>query len=161
VPPEADCEPAAGTIPEEEEKAMSMKITFPGGVAVNAAFKGFTVKTDQRLEHGGGGTAPEPFDLFLASLGTCAGLYALRFCQQRGIDTQGLSLTLTTEKDPEGKRLALVRLDVELPAGFPEKYREAMIRAVDQCAVKRQIMAPPRFEVATVTSRMQPEMVEV
>lgn len=140
---------------------MNMKITFPGGLAVDADFKGFTVRTDQRAEHGGGGTAPEPFDLFLASLGTCAGLYALRFCEQRGIDTRGLGLTLTTEKDHEGKRLALVRLEIELPAGFPEKYSEAIIRSVDQCAVKRQIMEPPRFEVATVVGMTQPEMVEI
>ncbi|HEX7185635.1 MAG TPA: OsmC family protein [Thermoanaerobaculia bacterium] len=140
---------------------MNMKITFPGGLGVNAAFKGFTVMTDQGVEHGGGGTAPEPFDLFLASLGTCAGLYALRFCQQREIATQGLGLTITTQRDPEGKRLALVRLAIELPAGFPEKYREAVTRAVDQCAVKRQILEPPRFEVVTVAGRMQPEMVEV
>jgi putative redox protein len=139
---------------------MNMKITFPGGLAVNAAFKGFTVKTDQRAEHGGGGTAPEPFDLFLASLGTCAGLYALRFCEQRGIDTRGLGLTLTTETDLEGKRLALMRLEIELPAGFPEKYSEAIIRSVDQCAVKRQIIEPPRFEVATVVGVSQPETVE-
>lgn len=137
-----------------------MKITFPGGLAVNAELKGFTVTTDQGVEHGGGGTAPEPFDLFLASLGTCAGLYALRFCQQRGIATQGLGLTLTTEKHPEEKRLALVRLEIELPDGFPEKYREALIRSVDQCAVKRHILTPPRFEVATVAGRSPIEMVE-
>jgi ribosomal protein S12 methylthiotransferase accessory factor len=138
---------------------MSMKIIFPGGLAVSAEFKGFTVKTDQAVEHGGGGAAPEPLDLFLASVGTCAGLYALRFCQQRGIATQGLGLKLTTEKEPEWKRLALVRLEIELPAGFPEKYREALSRAVDQCAVKRHILAPPRFEVVTV-DRSQREMVE-
>lgn len=132
---------------------MSMKITFPGGLAVNAVFKEFTVTTDQSLEHGGGGAAPEPFDLFLASLGTCAGLYALRFCQQRSIATEGLGLNLTTEKDPEWKRLAVVRLEIELPQGFPEKYNEALIRSVDQCAVKRHIVAPPRFEVATVAAR--------
>ena len=139
---------------------MSMKIAFPGGLGVNASFKGFTVSTDQRPEHGGGGTAPEPFDLFLASLGTCAGLYALRFCQQRGIATESLGLTLETEKDPESKRLALVRLAVELPAGFPEKYRDAMVRAVDQCAVKRHIVEPPRFQVMTVSAVTQPETVE-
>lgn len=139
---------------------MNMKITFPSGLGVNAAFKGFTVATDQRVEHGGGGTAPEPFDLFLASLGTCAGLYALRFCQQRGIATEGLGLTLATERDPEGKRLALVRLAIELPAGFPEKYREAIIRSADQCAVKRHIVDPPRFEVVAVAACRQPETVE-
>lgn len=140
---------------------MNMKITFPGGLAVNAAFEGFTVTTDQGVEHGGGGAAPEPFDLFLASLGTCAGLYALRFCEQRGIGTQGLGLTLTTETDREGKRLALVRLEIELPAGFPEKYSEAIVRSVDQCTVKRQLMEPPRFEVATVVGMTQPATVEI
>lgn len=140
---------------------MSVKITFPGGLAVNATFKGFTVTTDQRIEYGGGGTAPEPFDLFLASLGTCAGLYALRFCQQRGIATDGLGLTLATEKDPEGKRIALMHFEIELPIGFPEKYREAIIRAVDQCAVKRHIVEPPRFEVLTFAGGRQPETVEV
>jgi ribosomal protein S12 methylthiotransferase accessory factor len=140
---------------------MNMKITFPGGLRVNAAFKGFVVTTDQGLEHGGDGTAPEPFDLFLASLGTCAGLYALRFCQQRGIATWDLGLTLTTKKHPEAKGLALVRLEIELPAGFPEKYREAIVRAVDQCAVKRHIVEPPPFEVVTTAGRAQPETVEV
>ena len=100
---------------------MNMKITFPGGLGVNAAFKGFTVATDQAAEHGGGGTAPEPFNLFLASLGTCAGFYALRFCQQRGIATQGLGLTVTTQRDAEGKRLALVRLAIEAPGRVPRE----------------------------------------
>lgn len=140
---------------------MDMKITFPGGLAVDAAFKNFIVTTDQGVDHGGGGTAPEPFDLFLASLCTCAGLFALRFCQQRRIATQGLGLTLTTEKDPELNRLALVRLEIELPDGFPEKYREALVRAVDQCTVKRHILAPPRFEVMTVAGRPQPETIGV
>jgi ribosomal protein S12 methylthiotransferase accessory factor len=139
---------------------MSMKITFPGGLAVNAAFKGFTVATDQKVENGGSGSAPEPFDLFLASLGTCAGFYALRFCQQRGIDTQGLGLSVSTERDPEAKRLSTVRLEIELPAGFPEKYRDAILRSVDQCAVKRHIVDPPRFEVVTVSGVPQPETVE-
>ena len=139
---------------------MSMKITFPGGVRVNAEFKGFSVATDQQVEHGGGGAAPEPFDLFLASLGTCAGFYALRFCQQRSIDTRGLGLTLATEKDAAGQRLALVRLAIELPDGFPEKYREAMIRSVDQCAVKRHVLNPPRFEVVTAAGVLQPETPE-
>lgn len=138
---------------------MSMKITFPGGLAVNAAFKGFTVATDQKVENGGNASAPEPFDLFLASLGTCAGFYALRFCQQRGIDTEGLGLTLSTERDPEAKRLATIRLEIELPAGFPEKYREAIVRSVDQCAVKRHIVDPPRFEVMTAAGVTQPETV--
>lgn len=138
---------------------MSMKITFPGGVAVDAEYKGFTIHTDQPKDHGGDGTGPAPFDLFLASLGTCAGLYVLRFCQQRGLSTEGLGLTLETAKDPEGRRIDLVRLEIQLPAGFPDKYREAAIRAAEQCAVKKHIAEPPRFEIDTVPAGA-PEPVE-
>jgi putative redox protein len=126
---------------------MEMQIGFPGGVAVQALFDGFTVRTDQPAAAGGGGTAPAPFDLFLASIGTCAGFYALRFCQERGIPTEGLSLKLSTVRDPERKRLATIRLVLGLPPGFPEKYGPAIIRAMDQCAVKRHIVEAPGFEV--------------
>jgi putative redox protein len=129
---------------------MNMTITFPGGAAVDARFKGFTVHTDQTPEHGGGGAGPEPFDLFLASLGTCAGFYALRFCQQRAIDTAGLGVTLATAKDPGANRLRSVRLEIQLPPGFPEKYRDAIVRSADQCAVKRHILEPPELEVTAL-----------
>jgi len=124
---------------------MNVEIEFPGGVQVLARFKGHTVLTDQSREHGGTGEAPEPFDLFLASLGSCAGYYALRFCQERGIETAGLGLTLATEADPERRRLKAIRLDLHLPDGFPMRYRAAILRAVDQCAVKRAIVEPPLF----------------
>lgn len=124
-----------------------MEISFPGGVAVAAHYKGFTILTDQPVTSGGDNSAPSPFDLFLASLGTCAGFFALRFCQQRDLDTTGLRLTLTTERDEAAHRLALVRIDLFLPPDFPEKYRAAILKATDQCAVKRALDDPPRFEV--------------
>lgn len=129
---------------------MAMEMTFPGGVAVHARYKGFTIATDQPEKNGGGNAAPAPFDLFLASLGTCAGFFALRFCQERQLDTDGLRVTLDTERKPEGHGIAKVRLEVTLPPGFPEKYRKAILRAVDQCSVKRHILEPPEFEVVTV-----------
>jgi putative redox protein len=131
----------------------TMTITFPGGVAVDAEFRGLKVHTDQRTDHGGLGTGPEPFELFLASLGTCAGFYAVRFCQQRGIGTEGLELILDTEKDPSRTRIGTVRIEIKLPEGFPEKYQDAIVRAADQCAVKRHIVEAPVFEV--VTSRVR------
>ena len=124
---------------------MHMEMTFPGGLAVDAQYEGFTVPTDQPVHAGGGGTAPAPFDLFLASIGTCAGLFALRFCQQRGISAEGLGVTLATERDDARHLVTEVRLEVTLPDGFPEKYREALLRAIDQCTVKRHLMTPPRF----------------
>jgi len=129
---------------------MSMDIRFPGGVAVTAHHKGFSISTDQPETNGGANSAPSPFDLFLASLGTCAGFFALRFCQQRDLDTTGLGLTLDTEHDPEAHRVARVRIAIHLPDGFPEKYRKAIVRSVDQCSVKRHILEPPAFEVVTV-----------
>ena len=124
-----------------------MEILFPRGLEVEAHDKGFTILTDQPVKGGGAGSAPSPFDLFLASIGTCAGLYALRFCQQRNLDAGGLALSLTPENDGEGKRVSRIRIEITLPAAFPAKYRDAILRAVDQCKVKRHILEPPRFEV--------------
>jgi putative redox protein len=128
-----------------------MKISFTGGVRVQAELNGYRITTDQPVASGGDGSAPSPFDLFLASIGTCAGFYALRFCQERQIDTNGMELTLTTAH--EGKRVAEIRVEIDLPAGFPEKYREALLRAVDQCAVKRHILEPPKFQIVTIPAR--------
>ncbi|MBI5016417.1 MAG: OsmC family protein [Deltaproteobacteria bacterium] len=127
---------------------MDMEITFPGGVAVDARYKGVTVHTDQPPPLGGGSGA-SPFDLFLASIGTCAGFYALRFCQERQIDTAGLKVRLAFERNPEKKLFTKITIHVELPADFPEKYRAAIVRTIDQCTVKRHIVEPPEFEVVT------------
>jgi len=127
-----------------------MEISFAGGVAVNADLRGFTVKTDQPEAVGGANSAPSPFELFLASLGTCAGFYALRFCQQRDIATDGMRLTLDTVRNPESKRLDQVEIKLHLPAGFPEKYRSTILRAVDQCAVKKAIFDPPEISVEAI-----------
>lgn len=127
-----------------------MEITFPGGVQVSAQFKGFEVVTDQPAGNGGQNSAPSPFDLFLASLGTCAGFFALRFCQQRDLPTTGMRLSLESKRNPETKRLERVEITLHLPEDFPEKYRSAIIRATDQCAVKRALLDPPDIEVITV-----------
>jgi putative redox protein len=127
-----------------------MEISFPGGVLVEAQHEGFKVLTDQPVKDGGTNTAPSPSDLFLASLGTCAGYYALRFCQERGLPTDGLSLTLSTESDEARRRLSKIRIEIRLPVGFPEKYRAAILRATDQCSVKRHVVEAPAFEVLTV-----------
>jgi putative redox protein len=126
---------------------MKMDITFPGGAGVDAHFRGFTVRTDQPVEAGGLASAPEPFNLFLTSLGTCAGYYAVRFLQSRDLGTEGLKMTLEPIRDPQNRRLTTIRLDVELPEGFPERYAKAIVRAMEQCAVKKVMDDPPVFEV--------------
>jgi len=139
---------------------MMIDVTFPGGQAVDAHVAGHTVHTDQRERHGGGGTGPAPFDLFLASIATCMGFYALRFCQQREIDTEGLRLRLETEREPETKMIHTVHVQVELPEGFPPKYVRAVERSMDLCAVKKHMFEPPRFvtetEIATSLPRLVP-----
>ncbi|GAC1471438.1 MAG: OsmC family protein [Desulfuromonadaceae bacterium] len=129
---------------------MEIKITFPGGKKVNAEMSGIVIPTDQPLEEGGEGTAPSPFSYFLASLGTCAGIYVLSFCQQRRIATEGLSLTQQMEfgADETGKkRLSRLTIDIMLPPGFPEKYRHAIIKTAELCTVKKVIMDPPEFVI--------------
>jgi len=124
-----------------------MEITFPGGVAVDAHLEGTTIRTDQTEKDGGGGTAPAPFDLFLASIGTCAGYYALRFCQKRQIPSDGLGLSMKWERSPDTKLIVRIRIDMALPPGFPEKYRPAIVRAANQCSVKKHLVEAPTIEV--------------
>ncbi len=128
----------------------AMEITFPGGVAVEAHLEGTTIRTDQPEKYGGGGTAPAPFELFLASIGTCAGYYALRFCQERQIPTDGLGLSMMWERNAQTKLIVRIRIAMTLPPGFPERYRVAIVRAADQCAVKKHLIEAPTIEVMTV-----------
>lgn len=129
---------------------MQMIIDFPGGARVDAHFGGFTVATDQPPQSGGEGSAPSPFAVFLASLGTCAGIYVLGFCRQRGLDTTGIRLVQTMGFNPESGKLESVSIDIQVPPTFPAHYHEALVRAASQCAVKKQLEQPPLIEVRTV-----------
>lgn len=129
---------------------MEMVIDFPGGARVDAHFGPYTVMTDQPPQGGGEGAAPTPFALFLASLGTCAGIYVLGFCRQRGLSTEGIRVVQRMHSDPATGMLGLVELEIQVPPSFPEKYHEALIRSASQCAVKKHLEAPPAFDVKTV-----------
>ena len=126
---------------------MEMVISFPGGKRVDAAFDGYVVKTDQPPQGGGDGSAPTPFSLFLASMGTCAGIYVLGFCQQRGLPTEGIYLRQSVDFDPATHMVSQVNLTIELPADFPEKYTSALVRAAQLCAVKKHLENPPVINV--------------
>lgn len=128
---------------------MEMKIRFPGNKKVTAEFDGFTVTTDQPKEAGGDGSAPAPFELFLASLGTCAGIFVLSFCRKRDLPTEGLELTQTAEWDDAAHRVSKIVLKIRLPKGFPEKYRDSVISTANLCTAKKHIINPPEFEIVT------------
>ncbi len=112
----------------------TMTMTFPGGKRVDAEYGGFTIRTDQSRQGGGEGSAPPPFDLFLASIATCAGIYVKGYCDTRGIATAGLGLHMQVEWNHEQHRVARLVLEITLPDGFPDKHREAVIRAAELCA---------------------------
>lgn len=132
---------------------MEIKISFPGGKKVHAELGEFTIATDQPRSMGGDGTAPSPYALFLASIGTCAGIYVLSFCHERGIPTDGVFLVQKhqyTTSETGTPRLSAIKIEIHLPPDFPEKYHKAIIRVADQCAVKKTILNPPPMEVLTV-----------
>jgi ribosomal protein S12 methylthiotransferase accessory factor len=128
---------------------MEIRVDFPGGARVDAHFGSYTVSTDQPSDQGGDGSAPTPFELFLASLATCAGVYVQGFCKRRGISSEGIRLVQKTERDPETHMAATVSLEIQLPAGFPEQYVSAVIRAAETCLVKKHLEKPPVFQVTT------------
>jgi ribosomal protein S12 methylthiotransferase accessory factor len=130
---------------------MKIQISFDGNKRVNANVNGHIVKTDQPVHSGGDNSAPAPYELFLASLGTCAGIYVKSFCDQRNISTDNISLEQIIEWDKIANKLGKITIQINLPADFPEKYKESVIKAAELCAVKKTITDPPAMAVIAVT----------
>ena len=126
-----------------------MEIIFPGGKKVDALYKGFEIKTDQSKRSGGEGSAPAPFDLFLTSIGTCAGIYVLSFCQERDIPADKIKLILRTERDRESWMITEIKIEIQLPPEFPEKYKEAVVKAAELCTVTKHMYNPPAINIYT------------
>jgi putative redox protein len=124
---------------------MEMVIDFPGGARVDAHFADFTIATDQPPM----ASAPTPFATFLASIGTCAGIYVLGFCRQRGLPTEGVRIIQTMHTDPTNGMVRQIDLDIQVPDDFPAKYRQGLVRSAELCAVKKHLEHPPQFRVFT------------
>ena len=127
---------------------MEMIIDFPGGSRVDAHFGNFTVQTDQPPV----ASAPTPFAMFLASIGTCAGIYVLGFCQQRNIPADGIRIVERVHSNPYSGMVEKIDLEILVPPTFPEKYRDSLVRSADLCAVKKHLEKPPKFEITTLVS---------
>jgi putative redox protein len=124
-----------------------MKVSFPGGKLVQAEYRGFSIQTDQSEASGGTGSAPSPFDLFLASIGTCSGYYVMAFCQQRDIPTDEIELTLDMVRNDELHLIEQINVSVSLPESFPDRYVGACVKAAEQCTVKRHLQTPPNINL--------------
>lgn len=131
---------------------MEMVIDFPGEARVDAHFGPFTVMTDQSPSGGGQGSAPAPFDLFLASIGTCAGIYVSGFCKQRGLSTEGIRIIQRAHANPMTGMIEQVDIEIQAPPSFPEKYLPSLVRSAELCKVKKHLETPPKFNVTTTTN---------
>lgn len=127
---------------------MEMIIDFPGDKRVDAHIGTFSIQTDQPPA----ASAPTPFNLFLASLGTCAGIYVLGFCQKRNLPTDGIRIVQRMEKDPLTGMISNIELEIQVPPDFPEKYHASLVRSAEMCAVKKHLEHPPVFNVHTTVS---------
>jgi len=124
-------------------------IDFPGGAKVDAHVGSHILHTDQPVQGGGEDSAPAPFTVFLSSIGTCAGIYALGFCRQRGLNTDGMKIIQRMVNNPMTHMISKIDLEIVLPKDFPDKYRAAIINSVELCAVKKHMQQPPTFEITT------------
>ncbi|MBN1128591.1 MAG: OsmC family protein [Chitinispirillaceae bacterium] len=134
---------------------MDMLVTFPGNKRVDARYKGFDIRTDQSLSEGGEASAPAPFDLFLASVATCAGIYVLEFCRHRSIPAENIRLIQRTEKNSATKMIEKIIIELFVPPEFPVKYRDAVIRAAQLCSVKKHLHQPPEFLLSVQTNKFE------
>ncbi len=132
--------------------ASEIVVTLSGGRRVDAQVGRHVVRTDQPVEDGGEDSSASPFQLFLASIGTCAGVFVQGFCHKRGISYEGIRIRERPQIHPETGALTAVDLEIEVPPSFPEKYRDALVRVASKCSVKQSIQAQPTFEVRTVTA---------
>jgi len=126
-----------------------MEITFDGNKVVTAHVNGHIIRTDQPLDNGGGDSAPAPFDLYLAAIGTCAGIYVKSFCDKRNIPTEGIKIFQKTEFSETTDLPVNLTIEIQLPPDFPEKYKASVISAAELCKVKKSIASPPSFQIIT------------
>ena len=125
-----------------------MRINFPEGKKVNVFYNDFIIKTDQKIENGGDNENPEPFSLFIASIGACTGFYVLSFCQKRNISTEDITLLLKTKKNKQKNLIEEINIDIKTNESFPDKYIKPIIKAANLCTVKRQLEYPPKINIS-------------
>lgn len=134
---------------------MEILIDFPGGARVDAHIRDHIVQTDQPRSGGGTDSAPSPFELFLASIGTCAGIYVLGFCRQRNLPAEGIRILQRNHPNPNSGLIDRIELEIQVPPAFPKQYHSALIRSAELCKVKKTLENPPQFEIAVQETKVE------
>ncbi|WP_303854670.1 OsmC domain/YcaO domain-containing protein [Salinicola salarius] len=131
---------------------MEIKVNYLDNLRQEALFDDFTVITDQPIRYKGDGSAPGPFDYFLASSALCAAYFVRVYCNARDIPTENIRLSQNNIVDPENRYNQIFKIQVELPDDISEKDRIGILRSVERCSVKRVIQNNPEFQIETVKS---------
>jgi ribosomal protein S12 methylthiotransferase accessory factor len=129
---------------------MEIKVNFLDNLRLEAKFDDFTVITDQPIRYKGDGSAPSPFDYFLASSALCAGYFVRVYCLSRDIPTENIRLSQNNIVDPENRYNQIFQIQVELPESVSEKDRQGILRSIDRCTVKKVVQTHPEFKVEIV-----------
>jgi ribosomal protein S12 methylthiotransferase accessory factor len=131
---------------------MEIKVNFLDNLRLEAKFDDFTVIADQPIRYKGDGSAPGPFDYFLASSALCAAYFVKLYCQTRDIPTENIRLSQNNIVDPENRYAQIFKIQVELPADISEKDRQGILRSIDRCTVKKVVQQGPEFIIEEVES---------
>jgi ribosomal protein S12 methylthiotransferase accessory factor len=129
---------------------MEIKVNFLENLRLEAKFDDFTVVTDQPIRYKGDGSAPSPFDYFLASSALCAAYFVRVYCKARDISTENIRLSQNNIVDPENRYNQIFRIEVELPENISDKDRQGILRSIDRCTVKKVVQTGPEFQIETV-----------
>ncbi|QBF83818.1 OsmC domain/YcaO domain-containing protein [Shewanella maritima] len=131
---------------------MEIKVNFLDNLRLEAKFDDFTVTADQPIRYKGDGSAPSPFDYFLASSALCAAYFIKVYCKARDISTDNIRLSQNNIVDPEDRYNQIFQIQVELPEDISEKDRQGILRSVERCTVKKVVQTGPEFKIETVES---------
>ncbi|KAA1173825.1 OsmC domain/YcaO domain-containing protein [Marinobacter salinexigens] len=129
---------------------MEINVNFLDNLRLEAKFDDFTVITDQPIRYKGDGSAPSPFDYFLASSALCAAYFVRVYCLARDIPTENIRLSQNNIVDPENRYNQIFRIQVELPEDISDKDRQGILRSIERCTVKKVVQTGPQFEIETV-----------
>ncbi|QDF74400.1 MULTISPECIES: OsmC domain/YcaO domain-containing protein [Shewanella] len=129
---------------------MEIKVNFLDNLRLEAKFDDFTVTADQPIRYKGDGSAPSPFDYFLASSALCAAYFVKVYCKARDIPTDNIRLSQNNIVDPEDRYNQIFQIQVELPDDISDKDREGILRSIDRCTVKKVVQTGPEFKIETV-----------